>query len=137
MSVHTGTTLGSVLFVGGVSAGRAFPEVDVAVLAAALCGALIFVITAQNYSILKKWALLLPSAGGGVILGKFIAALLTATTPDFVIAGETVGAFLSGACIVQFLARFTDNPGAVFRAIWDVVRGSVTDIFRKGGGGHG
>lgn len=137
MSVPTGLTLGSAMFVGGVSAGRALPGVDVTVLAAAFCGGLIFVLTAQNYSVLKKWLLLIPSVGGGVIMGKFIASLLTVTTPDFVVAGEAVGAFLSGACIVRLLVTFTDNPGAVFRAVWDAVSGTIAGIFRKGGGGNG
>ncbi|EMO5715233.1 hypothetical protein RVW00_000158 [Enterobacter bugandensis] len=138
MSVQTGVTLGSFLFVGGVSAGRVLPEVDIAVFSAAVSGGLFFVITSHNFNTLKKWLLLLPSVTGGIFSAKFIAQLLTSVTPDYVVAGEALGAFLSSACVVQLLVRFTSNPGAVFRTVWDALSDSITGIFRKGGGGgHG
>lgn len=54
MSVQTGVTLGSFLFVGGVSAGRVLPEVDIAVFSAAVSGGLFFVITSHNFNTLKN-----------------------------------------------------------------------------------
>jgi hypothetical protein len=120
-------TLGATLLVSGVSVAGLFPGIDPGVLIAAIGGGLIFVLTDNDYSPLKKWLLLLPSVIAGIVASPFIAALLTELTPVAVTAKRPIGALISSAIAVKILMKFADNPGATFK--------TILNLFRPGGGG--
>ncbi|MGR7527397.1 putative holin [Klebsiella aerogenes] len=117
------------LTVFGVSLAGLMPQIDSGVLVAATFGALIFVLTNKEYSLLTRWLLLLPSIAAGVTAAPFTSSLITAITPDSVEAKMPIGALVASAVVVKVLMTFANDPGAVFRALFS----SVSNLFKGGG----
>lgn len=119
----------AVLTVFGISIAGLTPQIDSGVLVAATFGALIFVLTNKEYSILVRWLLLIPSIVAGITAAPFAASLITAVTPEPVEAKLPIGALVASAVIVKILMTFANDPGAVFRSLFS----SLSNLFKGGG----
>ncbi len=117
------------LTVLGISIAGLTPQIDAGVLVAATFGALIFVFTNKEYSLLVRWLLLIPSIVAGITAAPLTASLITAVTPDEVNARLPIGALVASAVVVKVLMAFASDPGAVFRTLFT----SVTSLFKGGG----
>ncbi len=76
------TSAKSGLTVFGVSLAGLLPQIDSGVLVAATFGALIFVLTNKEYSLLTRWMLLIPSIAAGITAAPFTAARHPAKSPS-------------------------------------------------------
>ncbi|HEN4998331.1 TPA: hypothetical protein U6I48_003867 [Klebsiella aerogenes] len=123
------TSAKSGLTVFGVSLAGLLPQIDSGVLVAATFGALIFVLTNKEYSLLTRWMLLIPSIAAGITAAPFTASLITAITPDAVEARLPIGALVASAVVVKVLMAFANDPGAVFRSLLS----SASNLFKGGG----
>ena len=124
-----GGTAKAALTVFGISVVGLVPQIDSGVLVAATFGALIFVLTNREYSLLVRWLLLIPSIAAGITAAPLTASLITVMTPDEVKARLPIGALVASAVVVKVLMAFANDPGAVFRSLIS----SLSSIFRGGG----
>lgn len=125
--ISTSTKAGLTVF--GISVAGLVPQVDSGVMVAATFGALIFVLTNKEYSLLVRWLLLIPSIAAGITAAPLTISLITAMTPDGVEAKLPIGALVASAVVVKVLMAFASDPGAVFRTLFT----SVTSLFKGGG----
>lgn len=98
--------------VGGVAFLGLFAGQDPGVLTAALSGALIFTISAKEWSPLGRICLFWVSMVAGVVAAPFVASMISAFTPDGVNAPNSLGALISSAIAVRLLMAASINPTA-------------------------
>jgi hypothetical protein len=91
------------------------------VLIGAFAGAVIFVMSASDFSLLKKLALFVASLLVGILAAPFVADIITWATPGDIEARDPVGALVASAIAVRLLMSASQNPTVFF------------DRFRRGG----
>ncbi|WP_261114733.1 phage holin family protein [Serratia entomophila] len=106
----------------GVTVAGLLSGVDSGVLIGAFAGAVIFVMSASEFSLLKKLALFVASLLVGILAAPFTAAIITWATPGDIEAHAPVGALVASAIAVRLLMSASQNPTGFF------------DRFRRGGG---
>ncbi|EMW1017629.1 hypothetical protein AAEK50_004562 [Serratia marcescens] len=106
----------------GVTVAGLLSGVDSGVLIGAFAGAVIFVMSASEFSLLRKLALFVASWLVGILAAPFTAAIITWATPADIEAHAPVGALVASAIAVRLLMSASQNPTGFF------------DRFRRGGG---
>ncbi|EIV5186963.1 putative holin [Serratia marcescens] len=106
----------------GVTVAGLLSGVDSGVLIGAFAGAVIFVMSASEFSLLRKLALFVASWLVGILAAPFTAAIITWATPSDIEAHAPVGALVASAIAVRLLMSASQNPTGFF------------DRFRRGGG---
>ena len=109
------------LMATGVTLAGMLSGMDDGVLIGAFAGAVIFVLSAIEFSLFKKIMLFGVSFLAGVVAGGFVAAIITAVTPISVEAKDSVGALIASAISVRLLMTISNNPT------------SFLDRFKRGG----
>ncbi|EFE94014.1 hypothetical protein HMPREF0758_4109 [Serratia odorifera DSM 4582] len=121
MAEPVGTTGAATTAVTGVTVVGLLSGVDSGVLIGAFAGAVIFVMSASEFSWLKKMALFVASLLVGILAAPFAADIITWATPVGIEAHEPVGALVASAIVVRLLMSASQNPTGFF------------DRFRQGG----
>ncbi|QHA85555.1 putative holin [Serratia rhizosphaerae] len=121
MAEPLGTTGAATAAVTGVTVVGLLSGVDSGVLIGAFAGAVIFVLSAAEFSIWKKLALFVASLLVGILTAPFAAAIITWATPGDIEARDPVGALVASAIAVRLLMSASQNPTGFF------------DRFRRGG----
>lgn len=121
MAEPVGTTGAATTALTSVTVVGLLSGVDSGVLIGAFAGAVIFVMSASEFSWLKKMALFVASLLVGILAAPFAAAIITWATPVGIEAHEPVGALVASAIAVRLLMSASQNPTGFF------------DRFRRGG----
>jgi len=116
-----GTTGAATTALTGVTVVGLLSGVDSGVLIGAFAGAVIFVMSASEFSWLKKMVLFVASLLVGILTAPFAADIITWATPAGIEAHEPVGALVASAIAVRLLMSVSQNPTGFF------------DRFRRGG----
>ncbi|HGM5575426.1 putative holin [Serratia ureilytica] len=121
MAEPVGTTGAATTALTGVTVVGLLSGVDSGVLIGAFAGAVIFVMSATEFSWIKKFALFVASLLVGILAAPFAADVITWATPAGIEAHEPVGALVASAIAVRLLMSASQNPTGFF------------DRFRRGG----
>lgn len=95
-----------------------FPGVPAESVLGAFAGAVVFILSSQELTLIRKAAFFLVSFVTGVIAGPTVASLLASAAPASVKVSPGVGAMVAAAVIVkllQWLIRRANDPDAVLR----------------------
>ena len=92
-------------------------HMDTATLIGAFSGAVIFVLSSEDYSKLYRMILGIVSFTGGIISADFISALVTPVLPHDVTLPQSVAALFSSAGIVRVLLFFSKNSSTIVEKI--------------------
>lgn len=92
-------------------------HLDAGTLIGAFSGAVIFILSSEDYSKLYRMILGVVSFSGGVISAGFVSALVTPMLPHDVTLPLSVAALFSSAGIVRVLLSFSKNSSTIVEKI--------------------
>lgn len=120
MAEPTSTTTAAVATAGLLAM---FPGVDAGIVLGAFSGAAVFVLSAADYSTLKKLAYLALAFFAGMLAAPLAAGLLATILPASVQAPPAVGALLAAALTIKLLLWLIEGAGDPL-ALLEKIRGS-------------
>ncbi|CRL65455.1 putative holin [Proteus penneri] len=123
----TGTATASL---AGVSIVGLYSGMDAGVVIGAFAGAVIFVLSAHDIRLLKRWAYFTGAFAFGILGADFMSSLLSGIVGDREV-DRSVGAMFSSAGLVGVLVTIS-KPGALTDSINNVIN-NLIDKFRGGG----
>ncbi|HEM6852443.1 TPA: hypothetical protein U2I41_001414 [Providencia stuartii] len=123
----TGTATASL---AGVSIVGLYSGMDAGVVIGAFAGAVIFVLSAHDIRLLKRWAYFTVAFAIGILSADFMSSLLSGIIGDREV-DRSVGAMFSSAGLVGVLVTIS-KPGALTDSINNVIN-NLIDKFRGGG----
>ncbi len=102
MTIPLSTTTVSTIISGASLVGIAH-GLDAGCMIGAFSGAVVFVISALDFPIFKRWLLFLVSFLTGIVASNFTAALISIVIPQGVTVDKSVGALIASASAVRLL----------------------------------
>ncbi|MGB0859476.1 MAG: putative holin [Pseudoalteromonas spongiae] len=103
-----------------VSVLTLIPGTDPAAIIGAFTGAVLFIISNDQLSSLKKFGLFIVSFFGGLVCANWSTVLISHLLPDSLQISSGMGALIAAACVVrfvQYLMRLMDDPKSVLSFI--------------------
>ncbi|EHY2961524.1 hypothetical protein K4B62_004683, partial [Escherichia coli] len=107
-----------------------YSGMDAGVVIGAFAGAVIFVLSAHDIRLLKRWAYFTVAFAIGILGADFMSSLLSGIIGDREV-DRSVGAMFSSAGLVGVLVTIS-KPGALTDSINNVIN-NLIDKFRGGG----
>lgn len=97
------TTGGATVALTGVTFVGLLSGVDAGVVIGAFAGAVVFIMSAPDFTLVRRVTLFGASFFAGLLSSDFFAAMITAYTPEKVTAGKPLGALIASAIAVRLL----------------------------------
>ncbi|OKB66831.1 hypothetical protein BHU62_09310 [Serratia marcescens] len=106
---------GGGLLLGGTTLIGLFPSVSTGILLSAFAGAVIFVISAHDLTLLQKTLLFAVSLTAGIVTAPFTATVISALTPTLIVAPPEVGALVASTLAVRLLLALSTHSNGLLR----------------------
>ncbi len=106
--------------VAAASALTLVPGVDPALVIGAFTGAVLFIISNDKLSNLKRFGLFVVSFLGGMVCAEWVSKLISNLLPDSLQINVGMGALIASACVVrlvQYIMKLMDNPDSLMSVI--------------------
>ncbi|CAM3456755.1 putative holin [Xenorhabdus nematophila] len=110
-------TGGENLLLSGSTVIGIFTDFPTGLLLSAFTGAVVFVVSAHDLSILNKILLFGVSMTAGIIAAPFTASVISAFTPSLVVACSNVGALVASSVAVRVLLILSTNSSGLLRKL--------------------
>lgn len=105
MTIPLSSTTFSAVVTGASLVGIA-SELDASCMIGAFAGAVVFVISAADFPILKRWLLFFVSFLTGIVASNFTAALISVVISHGITVDKSIGALIASASAVRILMMF-------------------------------